>query len=344
LAIHIGKMTWCIIGHIVATLTLGSRPKLRGVARLRAKRKEAQESRQRHCKSAGQEEARESHHILPGVLENVREWTVTLPRQLPLWEMESRWTPETSESNCKGQTSMDCGVLYIIEKLLKRRCLKWARLTHLNIWNTSYGQKKGRKSNCQCDSRPQRVGNRPLFDVRFGSATWRWKALNESYNFASDCIAIQGLLAKLWGSKVPGVPFGAISRLPLGNPGKNNHLDVASMESCRLYHKGEGGGFPQVRAVVSLVCPCCPWLVLAPRVLQLCTNHFVWVVCKPVWVTKACQLFLVPSWSSNPPLYPSKGCELGSVLRLLLFRCFLLGFTFEPFEELGVRHTWSFHV
>jgi hypothetical protein len=95
-------------------------------------------------------------------------------------------------------------------------------------------------------------------------------------------MAIRGFLAKLWGSKVAGVPFGAISRLPLGSPGKNNHLDVASVESCRVYYKGEGGGFPQVRAVVSLVCPCCPWLVLAPKVLQLCTNHFVWVVCKPV--------------------------------------------------------------
>jgi hypothetical protein len=80
-------------------------------------------------------------------------------------------------------------------------------------------------------------------------------------------------------------------------------------------------------------------------VLQLCTNHFVWVVCRPVWVTKACQLFLVPSRSSNPPLYPSKGGELGSVLQLLLFRCFLLGLTFEPFKELRVRHarptSWS---
>jgi hypothetical protein len=37
------------------------------------------------------------------------------------------------------------------------------------------------------------------------------------------------------------------------------------------------------------------------------------------------------------PLYPSKCCELGSVLRLPFFRCFLLGLTFEPFEELGVR-------
>jgi hypothetical protein len=56
--------------------------------------------------------------------------------------MESRWTPETSETDLRGQISMACGVLYIIEKLLKRRCLKWARIAHLDIWNTSNGQKK----------------------------------------------------------------------------------------------------------------------------------------------------------------------------------------------------------
>jgi hypothetical protein len=115
-----------------------------------------------------------------------------------------------------------------------------------------------------------------------------------------------------------GVPVGGISGFPLGSPRKKNHLDVASVESCRVYYKGEGGGFLQVQAVVSLVCLCCPWFILAPRVLQLCTNHFVWVVCEPVWMSEACQLFLVPSWSSNTPLYPSKCCELGSVLQLLL--------------------------
>jgi len=88
----------------------------------------------------------------------------------------------------------------------------------------------------------------------------------------------------------PGVKAKALQRCgPKGSrgvtshtPGKNSHLDVASMESCTVYYKGEGGGFPQVWAMVSLVCPCCPWLVLAPRVLQLCTNHFVWVVCRLV--------------------------------------------------------------
>jgi hypothetical protein len=187
--------------------------------------------------------------------------------------MESRWTPKISESNLKGQNSMDCGVFYIIEKILKRRCLKWARITHSDILNTSYGQKKGRESNCEFDSRPQKVGNRPDLLSYRGHATYRWKALDGSYNFALDRTSIGGLLAKFWGSKVARVPAGRISGLPLGSPEKKSHLDVASVENCRVYYKGEGSGFPQVRVVVSLVCPCCSWLVLAPRVLQLCTNH-----------------------------------------------------------------------
>jgi hypothetical protein len=142
-----------------------------------------------------------------------------------------------------------------------------------------------------------------------------WRELQHCFRPHHDPRSVH----KLWGSKVAGVPFGAISGLPLGSPRKNSHLDIAFVESCRIYYKGEGGDFPQVWAVVSLVCPCCPWLVLAPRVLQLCTNHFVWVVCRPVWMSEACQLFLVPSRSSNTSLYPSKCCELGSVLRLLPF-------------------------
>ncbi len=62
---------------------------------------------------------------------SMREWTLTLPRQLPLWEMESWWTLETSESDFRGQNLMDCGVLYIIGKLLERKCLKWLALL---IW------------------------------------------------------------------------------------------------------------------------------------------------------------------------------------------------------------------
>ncbi len=64
--------------------------------------------------------------------------------------------------------------------------------------------------------------------------------------------------------------------------GQKVHLDVGPVDKRKVYYKGEGGGFPQVQAVVSLVCSCCPWLVLTPKVLQLCTNHLVWVLCRPV--------------------------------------------------------------
>jgi hypothetical protein len=104
---------------------------------------------------------------------SVREWTLTLPRKHPFWERESRWTPETLKGELKGQISMDCCALGTIGKLLKRRCLKWARIFHLEIWNTSCGQKKGRESNWHFDSRPLKVGSRPLPDVRFESATRR---------------------------------------------------------------------------------------------------------------------------------------------------------------------------
>jgi hypothetical protein len=49
-----------------------------------------------------------------------------------------------------------------------------------------------------------------------------------------------------------------------------------------ISYKGEGGGFPQVRAMMSLVSLSCPLLVLAPKVPQLCTKHFVLVLCRPV--------------------------------------------------------------
>ncbi len=44
--------------------------------------------------------------------------------------------------------------------------------------------------------------------------------------------------------------------------------------------KGGRWWLPQVQAVVSLVNSNCSWFILAPKVLQLCINHFVLVLCK----------------------------------------------------------------
>jgi len=35
------------------------------------------------------------------------EGTLTLPKELPPWELQSQWTPECLESNFKGQNPMD---------------------------------------------------------------------------------------------------------------------------------------------------------------------------------------------------------------------------------------------
>ncbi len=49
-----------------------------------------------------------------------------------------------------------------------------------------------------------------------------------------------------------------ISGLPLGSPKTKCHLDVGLVEKHTVNYKGEGGGFPQVWAVMSLVNPSLP--------------------------------------------------------------------------------------
>ncbi len=218
----------------VATLALSSRPR-QGLARLWAKR-----------------EAQRSHFMFLGVQKSVKEWILTLPNEFPFWSW-SQWTPGSSEGDCRGQNPLDWKVLHDTRNLLKLRCLKWARMTRLDIWNTSYGQRKGRESNWQFDSRPLQVKNQPNFLACRWCATYHWKAFDEGYNFSLDLISIKGLHTKLWGPKVMEILILGISKLPFGSLGTKCHLDVSLMKRHIVYYKGEGGGFPQVRAMVSLV-------------------------------------------------------------------------------------------
>ncbi len=86
-------------------------------------------------------------------------------------KLESSGTPENSKLDFRRQISLHSSVLYVIGKVLK--CPKWPRMSHLDICNPSYGQKKGQESNWQFDSRSLKVGNRPLPNVYSRSATWR---------------------------------------------------------------------------------------------------------------------------------------------------------------------------
>ncbi len=65
-----------------------------------------------------------------------------------------------------------------------------------------------------------------------------------------------------------GVQTGTVLGLLLGSLGIKSHLDASAVERRREYYMGEGGGFPQIRAVVSLVNPESPMACPSTKVLQ----------------------------------------------------------------------------
>jgi hypothetical protein len=146
--------------------------------------------------------------------------------------LESSGTPECSELDNKAQNTSHWGVLGVIGKVLKRRCIKWPRIGHLDICSPSYGQKKGREPNWQFDSRPLKVGNRPLLDLRIESAIRCWKDLDAGYKFGSDLVAIRRRNRELWALKVPGlrpVQF----RDNFGTPTRESREKMTLGRGCR---------------------------------------------------------------------------------------------------------------
>ncbi len=63
--------------------------------------------------------------------------------EMGIWE--SIETLKISEFDYRGQNTLHWGVFYIIGKLSKCRCRKWAHMSHLDICSISYGKKKSRE-------------------------------------------------------------------------------------------------------------------------------------------------------------------------------------------------------
>ncbi len=166
---------------------------------------------------------------------------------------------------------------------------------------------------------------------------------DEGYNFALDRISIGGLHVKLWRPKVVGVLTLVISGLPLRSPGTKSHLDVGPMERHIVYYKGEGGGFPQVWVVVSLVSSSRPCFVLTPKVFQLCTNHLGFVQAS---VSKWSLLILPSPFPElqHAPLPLQSAASQGVCPTPYSSTVFYLGLTFESFKELWARQFLSYIV
>jgi hypothetical protein len=167
---------------------------------------------------------------------------------------ESTKTFETSEFDYRGQNTSPWGVPYVIGKLSKRKCWKWARMSYLKICSTSYGKKKGRESNWQFDSRPLKVENWPDPCACKWSSTHRWKALDESYRPHPNPKSEQRVMSSQNGRSPNQDSFGT----PPWESRNKKPFGCRCRGETREYYMGEGGGFPQVWAVVNQVNPCCP--------------------------------------------------------------------------------------
>jgi hypothetical protein len=130
------------------------------------------------------------------------------PNTPKVGDLESSGTPECLEFDRKAQNTSHWNVLSFIGKVLKRRYRKWPRIGHLDICSPSYGQKKGWESNWQFDSRPLKVENRTLPDLRIECTRCLWKDLDEGYNFGLDLVTIRLCSRELWAPKVPGLQPG----------------------------------------------------------------------------------------------------------------------------------------
>jgi hypothetical protein len=205
-------------------------------------------------------------------------WSPTLGKSE---ELESSGTLECSELYSKAKNTSNWGVLGVIEKVLKRRYRKWPRIGHLDICRPSYGQKKGQESNWQFDSRPLKVGNRHLLDLRIESAIRRWKDDDEGYKFGLDLVAIKICSWELWAPKVPRLHSGQF-RDNFGTPTWESREKEPFGSSPRnvaqriLY--GGRWWLPSSPGRGVSRGPKCQWIVPTPKGVSEC-ELTTWVVC-----------------------------------------------------------------
>ncbi len=207
-----------------------------------------------------------------GMNPHTPKWTPILGFRIPMnsWIFKGR---------LQGQNPLDWIFFYIIRKLLKCKCLKWVRTTNLDIWNISYGQKKGRKSNWQFDSWPLNVGNRPNFLTCRWCATYHWKTLDKGYNFALNVIASEVCTQTYGPPKLRKSQLWEFQDFHLGVPGQNAIWMWASWRDTKFTIRGKVVASPKSGAWWVLWVRICPWLVQEPKVLKLCTNQLnVWFV------------------------------------------------------------------
>jgi hypothetical protein len=145
---------------------------------------------------------------------------------------------------------------------------KWAHMTHLDICNTSYGQKKGRESVWLPTTESpestrflcvQVACNTLLKSSRLGLQLWFKPHPNR--RCAQEVIVPQSC----------GIPS-------LGVGWTKSHTDATPVEWCKVYYMGGRWWLPPSPShgeSCEFEVACGLWLFLAPKVLQPCANQLV---------------------------------------------------------------------
>ncbi len=136
------------------------------------------------------------------------------------------------------------------------------------IWNLKHKlwPKEGSGINLTIWPRPIKVRIAPISQVACNIALESsWRGLQLCFRHHHN----QKLAHKVMAPKFVGIPTMKISGL--ASLGTKCHLDVGPVANHRVYYKGEGGGFPQVRAMVSLLNP--SLLVTRPNTKNVPTMH-----------------------------------------------------------------------
>jgi hypothetical protein len=139
--------------------------------------------------------------------------------------------------------------------------------------NISYGRKKSQGSKCQFNSRSLKVRNRPdLFALRAcGVPHIVGKLSTRAINFLETSPQSEVWKRNYGPPKSWKSQFWEFRDFQLESPRTKWHLGAGPVAMHWKYYKGEGGGFPQVRAAVNLISLCMP--MACPCTKSLPTTH-----------------------------------------------------------------------
>jgi hypothetical protein len=288
----------------------------------------------RASKGAGQEW---SSQVTFHALRRLRVWE-SVRIEFPHFETDSwifkEWLQGSKSIGLKSS-------LYHCKKILKHRCLKCACMTHLDIWNTSYGQKKGQKSNCQIWLLTIKSRQSPRFPCIHVACDILLKKFQWGLQLCLRPHLDRRFAQKNYGlTKSRGFQLLEFQDSHLGVSGENDIWVLAPWLSTKYIISGKVVVSPKFGLGWILWVCVYPWLVLTLKTFKLCINQLViWFV--QVRVSNWClSFFLVPILELQHAPLPLKCCELGNVPRLLTFLQFSLHIHIWIYQGAWEHITW----